>query len=90
MDWKIFGVTFGTIFLAELGDKTQLANFSLVAKSGSRLSVFVASVLAFCVVTLITVLLGSVMNKYIKPEYIRCGAASLFVLVGLLMFLGKI
>lgn len=46
MDWKIFLAAFGTIFLAELGDKTQLANLSLAAKSQSWLSVFIASVVA--------------------------------------------
>ena len=90
MDWRVFIATFGTIFLAELGDKTQLANFSLSAKSGSKLSVFLASVIAFGTVTLLTVYLGGFLAKFIKPEYIKYAAASLFILVGLLMFLGKI
>lgn len=90
MDWKIFTATFFSIFLAELGDKTQLANLSLSAKSDSRISVFLASVLAFSLVTLVTVLLGGVLSKYVKGEYIKYAAASLFVGVGILMFLGKV
>lgn len=90
MDWKIFLTAFGTIFLAELGDKTQLANLSLAAESGSRASVFLASILAFSTVTLITVLFGGVLSKFVRPEYIRYTAASLFVIIGVLMFLGKI
>lgn len=90
MSWQIFIATFGTIFLAELGDKTQLANFSLSAKSGSKLSVFLASVLAFGIVTLLTVYLGAFLPKFIKPEHIRYASAALFIIIGLLMFWGKI
>ncbi len=90
MDWKIFFATFGTIFLAELGDKTQLAGLSLAAKSQSWLSVFTASVCAFALVTLMTVLLGNVLGKFLKPELVRYAGASLFIIVGVLMFLGKV
>ena len=90
MDWKIFFATFGTIFLAELGDKTQIANLCLAAKSKSWLSVLVASIVAFSIVTAITVFLGNILCKFIRPEYIKYGAATLFVSIGLLMFLGKI
>ncbi|UCC95265.1 MAG: TMEM165/GDT1 family protein [Candidatus Omnitrophota bacterium] len=90
MDWKIFLATFGTIFLAELGDKTQVANLCLAAKSKSWFSVFLASVAAFSIVTLVTVSLGGLLCKFIRPDHIRYGAASLFVIIGLLMFFGKI
>ena len=90
MDWKVFSATFGTIFLAELGDKTQLATLCLSARSSSWISVFIASVAAFSAVTLITVIFGSILSKYIRPEMVRYGAASLFVIVGLLMFSGKL
>jgi len=90
MDWKVFCATFGAIFLAELGDKTQLANLSLAAKSRSWVTVFTSSVLAFAVVTLITVVMGNVLSRYIRPELVRYCAATLFVVVGVLMFAGKI
>jgi len=90
MDWKIFFAAFVTIFLAELGDKTQLANLSLSAKSGSMITVFLASITAFGLVTLITVLLGGFISKFVRPEYIRYSAASLFIIIGILMLLGKI
>jgi putative Ca2+/H+ antiporter (TMEM165/GDT1 family) len=76
--------------LAELGDKTQLANLSLAAKSNAWLSVFIGSLAAFAAVTLITVFFGAILTKFIKPEYIRYAAASLFVVIGLLMLFGKI
>jgi len=90
MDWKIFFAAFGTIFLAELGDKTQIANLSLAAKSGSILTVFIASILAFTLVTLITVSLGGFLYKFVRPQYIKYGAASVFIVIGLLMLWGKI
>ena len=90
MDWKIFITAFSGILLAELGDKTQLANLSLSAKSGSILPVFLGSCLAFAVVTLATILLGTVLSKFLKPEYVRYSAATLFVAIGVLMYLGKI
>jgi putative Ca2+/H+ antiporter (TMEM165/GDT1 family) len=90
MDWKIFLATFWAIFLAELGDKTQMANLCFAAKAKSWLSVFLASVAAFSVVTLITVFLGGILSKFIRPEYIKFSAASLFLILGALMLAGKI
>lgn len=90
MDWKVVIAAFGVVFLAELGDKTQLAGLSLAAKSKMPISVFLGSVSAYAVVTLVTVLLGGVLARSIRPEYIRYGAAMMFIVVGALMLLGKI
>ncbi len=90
MDWKVFFATFGVVFLAELGDKTQLASLNLAAESKMPWLVFLASVSAYAVITLITVLLGDTIAKHVKPEYIRYGAASLFVVMGVLMFADKV
>ena len=89
MDWKVFFATFGVVFLAELGDKTQLASLNLAAESKMPLLVFLGSVAAYALVTLITVLIGETLTKFIRPEYIRYGAASLFIIIGVLMFSGK-
>lgn len=90
MDWKIFLATFGAIFLAELGDKTQIANLSMAAKTNSILPVILGSCFAFALVTLVTVVLGSVLGKFLKPEYVRYVAAISFVIIGILMFFDKI
>ncbi len=90
MDWKIFFSTFGVVFLAELGDKTQLASLNLAAKSKMPLLVFLGSVSAYAVITLITVMLGDTVAKFIRPEIIRYGAASLFIIIGVLMLSGKV
>ena len=90
MDWKIFFSTFGVVFLAELGDKTQLASLNLAAKSKMPFLVFLGSVSSFAVITLITVVLGDTVAKFIRPEIIRYGAASLFIIIGVLMLSGKV
>ena len=90
MDWKIFFATFGAIFLAELADKTQLVGIGMSAKSGKPLTVWLGSISAYIIVTAISVLIGAVLSKYIKPELIRYTGASLFVVIGILMFWGKI
>ena len=90
MDWKIFLATFGTIFIAELADKTQLVGISMSAKSGKPLSVWLGSISAYIIVTAVSVLLGAVLSKYIKPEFVKYGGASVFIIIGMLMFAGKI
>ena len=90
MDWKIFLATFGAIFLAELADKTQIVGIGMSAKSGKPLAVWLGSISAYIIVTAISVLIGATLGKYIKPEIVKYCGASLFVIIGLLMFLGKI
>jgi putative Ca2+/H+ antiporter (TMEM165/GDT1 family) len=89
MDWKVFFASFGTVFLAELGDKTQLAGLNLAAKSKMPFVVFLGSIAAYALITLITVMIGDTLTKFIKPEYIRYGAASLFIIIGMLILFNK-
>lgn len=77
------------LFLAELGDKTQLAVISMTAKGGSKLSVFVGASLALLAVTLLAVLFGGLLLQVVPAEWLRKIAASAFILIGILMFLGK-
>ncbi len=90
MDWKIFLATFSAIFVAELADKTQLVGIGMSAKSGRPLTVWLGSVSAYIVVTVLSVLIGATLGKYLRPELIRYTGASLFVIMGILMFAGKI
>lgn len=90
MDWKVFFATFGVVFLAELGDKTQLASLNLAAESKMPWLVFFGSVAAYALITLITVMAGDTIARFIRPEQIRYGAASLFIIIGVLMFSGKL
>lgn len=90
MDWKALGLTFIAIFLAEIGDKTQLAAISLVVRYRQPVMVFVGTVAALAAVTLIGVLFGEAAVKIIPVAYLRRLAASLFIGVGLLIFAGKL
>ncbi len=89
MDWKIFGTAFLTLFLAELGDKTQLAVITMTASTESKISVFLGASLALVVVTLIGILLGGVLNQYVPTEWLQRIVAAAFIIIGVLMLLGK-
>jgi putative Ca2+/H+ antiporter (TMEM165/GDT1 family) len=89
VDWKIFLTTFGTIFLAELGDKTQLAAIMMTSKTKLPLSVFMGASLALCLVTLVGVLLGEGLIAVIPQNILKKVAALAFVAIGLWMFFGK-
>lgn len=82
MNWPLFGTTFLTVFLAEVGDKTQLAAMTATAKSGALWTVFFAASLALVCATAIGVALGGALFKLVPPAAIRYGAGSLFVAVG--------
>ena len=89
MDWRIFITTFGSIFLAELGDKTQLAAILMTSKTGRPLSVFVGAIAALSLVTFIGVVFGEGLISVIPQNVLKKGAALAFILIGMLMFLGK-
>ncbi|KPJ53145.1 hypothetical protein AMJ39_05765 [candidate division TA06 bacterium DG_24] len=88
MDWKVIATTFAAIFLAELGDKTQLAILSLAATQRSRLAVFIGAGLALVGTTLLAVLLGTTLARVVPLEYIRIGAGVLLMLLGVLFIVG--
>ena len=85
MDWKIFLATFGAVFFAELADKTQLVGIGMAAKTGKPISVWLGSVSAYIIVTVISVFLGAILAKFVRPELIRYVGASLFIVIGFLM-----
>ena len=82
MDIKLLITTFGMIFLAELGDKTQLATFCLSADSNCRLSVFIGSAVALVLSSLIAVLFGEAIGRIIPLVYIKAAAGIFFIAVG--------
>ena len=90
MNIKTFLSTFGLIFLAEMGDKTQLAAITMVAETRQPWAVFLGASLALTAVSLIGVTLGAVLANHINPEYLHRAAAVAFILIGVLMLWGKI
>ena len=89
MDWKVVLTTFGTIFLAELGDKTQLATIMMTSKTKLPLSVFMGASLALCLVTLAGVLFGEGLIAIIPQNILKKVAALAFVAIGVWMLVGK-
>ncbi|MGD8263658.1 MAG: TMEM165/GDT1 family protein [Desulfobacterales bacterium] len=82
MDIKLLLTTFGLVFLAELGDKTQLATVCFSADCDSRISVFLGSAGALVLSSLIAVIFGAGISRLIPPDYIKIGAGVFFVVVG--------
>ena len=89
MDWKIFWITFGTVFLAEMGDKTQLAALTMTAETGVPVSVFSGACAALILATLLGVAFGSLLSQWIPPALLKKLAGATFILIGSLMLLGK-
>jgi len=83
MDWKIFSTVFGIVFLAELGDKTQLATLLFASKSpGNLVTVFVGASAALILASAIGVAAGSVVAQYIEPKLLSYVAGVGFVVIG--------
>jgi len=86
MDWKVLASTFGLLFLAELGDKTQLAVISMTCKTGKPWTVFLGAALALAIVSLIGALAGQVITQFVPAEVLSKIAAVLFVVMGIAMW----
>ena len=83
MDWKIFLTIFVSVFIAELGDKTQLATMLFAAdKEVSKYTVFFAVSAALIVASALGVLAGSVMSEYINEKYLHYLAGAGFIAIG--------
>ena len=90
MFWKTLITTFGVMFLAELGDKTQLAVLSLAARENvSRWAVFLGAVAALAVITSLAVFLGRIVGTYLPRPYVHRIAGTVFIVIGSLMLMGK-
>jgi Ca2+/H+ antiporter, TMEM165/GDT1 family len=89
MDWRVFLTTFGVIFLAEMGDKTQLAAMTMAAQSKKPWAVFFGAALALAAVSAIGVLVGSVIGNYIPLIWVKRVAALAFIVIGILILAGK-
>ena len=87
--WKSIFTAFLLVFLAELGDKTQLSTMLLASKSKSIWYVFVGSACALVLSSLLGVLAGSVINKFIPALYIQVCSGIAFIIIGILLVLGK-
>ncbi len=84
MDWKILATVFATIFIAELGDKTQLATMLYAAdKEVSKWTVFLGASLALIVASAIGVGAGGLVSQYLGERILRAVAGLGFIVIGI-------
>jgi putative Ca2+/H+ antiporter (TMEM165/GDT1 family) len=84
MDLKILTMVFTSVFIAELGDKTQLATMLFAAdKDISKLTVFVGAALALVLTSAIGVAAGSIISQYISEKTLQVLAGIGFIGIGL-------
>jgi putative Ca2+/H+ antiporter (TMEM165/GDT1 family) len=83
MDLKALAVVFTTVFLAELGDKTQLATVLFAARSPqSAWFIFAAASLALVCAAGIGVVAGTLVAKYLDPKALAVAAGAAFIVIG--------
>ncbi len=90
LDWKALTMTFALIFIAELGDKTQLATMMMAAETRSFLAVFTGAALALVLSSLLGAAAGEVLTRFIPLAYLRGLAGAGFVVMGLLLLSGRL
>jgi len=90
VDWKLFMTVFGTIFVAELGDKTQLATLLYASDAAHpKLTVFAASATALVLTSAVGVVAGSLVAEYVSPAVVRWVAGLGFIGVGIWVLLAR-
>ena len=82
---SIFITTFTTIFIAELGDKTQIATLMLSAESGKPIIVFLGSSLALISSSVVGVLIGKWLSKKISPSKFNLFAGALMIIISVFL-----
>ena len=89
MDFRVLLTTLGIIFLAEMGDKTQLAAMTMAAQTKKPWAVFLGASAALVAVSALGVVVGSVIGNYVPLEWVKRVAALAFIAIGILMLMGK-
>ena len=89
MDLRVLFTTFGIIFLAEMGDKTQLAALTMAAQTKKPWAVFIGASVALAAVSGLGVIVGSVIGDYVPLVWVKRMAAIAFIAIGVLMLSGK-
>lgn len=83
MDWQLFGISFITVFLAELGDKSQLAAIALGSSAQSPRAVFIGSITALILASSLGVLAGESLAQLLPTKTLKCFAALGFTVLAL-------
>jgi putative Ca2+/H+ antiporter (TMEM165/GDT1 family) len=90
LDLRIFLTVFASVFVAELGDKTQLATLLFASdREVSKLTVFAASASALVVTSALGVLAGTLVAEYVSPRVLRWVAGIGFIAVGVWVLIAR-
>ncbi|MEM9543647.1 MAG: TMEM165/GDT1 family protein [Cyanobacteria bacterium P01_E01_bin.42] len=83
MDWQLLGLSFTTVFFAEIGDKSQLAAIALGGSSTSPRAVFLGTVTALVLASFFGVLVGVSMAQVLPERLLKAIAAIGFIFLAL-------
>jgi putative Ca2+/H+ antiporter (TMEM165/GDT1 family) len=89
MDWTLLFTTFATIFIAEFGDKTQLAAMSLSAGSDKTNEIILGVVGGLAMAGLLGIVAGKILSQFITPEIMKWVSGCLFILIGIITLVKK-
>jgi putative Ca2+/H+ antiporter (TMEM165/GDT1 family) len=86
---KVVLSTFWVVFLAELGDKTQLTTMLLVAEGKKPLAVLIGAASALVLSSVVGVMAGGLIARYVPEMWVRIAAGAGFVVIGIMLLAGK-
>ncbi len=89
IDWKVLLSTFALVFMAELGDKTQLATLAMAASSRSRWLVFAGAALALVTITFLSVVMVELLTRVVPVELVKRISGLVFIVIGVALILGR-
>ena len=88
--WKIFFTVFFTVFIAEIGDKTQLATMLFASEAKvSKWVIFAGSALALTLAAAIGVIVGAQLERFVSPRTLKLVAGVGFIAIGLWTMLSR-
>jgi len=88
--WRTFFTVFATVFVAEIGDKTQLATMLFAGEAKvSRWVIFAASASALTLAAALGVIVGAQLERFISPRTLKVVAGAGFVVIGLWTLLSR-
>ena len=89
MDLRLLFTTLGPLFVAELGYKTRLAVIVMTARNGKPIPVLIGAVIGLALVTVLGVVVGGFITRFVPVKYVSKGAAVAFIVIGVLMLSGE-
>lgn len=93
MNWQLILSTFISVFVAELGDKTQLATMSLAggnAGASSKWAVFIGASLALVASVAVAVVAGELVTRVVSPSWLRRIAGTIFIILGVMYWVSEL